>query len=46
MKKFKKSMYLQLVQEALNNAQEGRTAILIAHRLSTVSKFPNSDPNP
>ena len=27
---------LQVVQEALEAAQEGRTCILIAHRLSTV----------
>ena len=30
---------IQLVQDALNNAQQGRTAILIAHRLSTVCCF-------
>ena len=28
--------YFKIVQEALDNARQGRTAILIAHRLSTV----------
>ncbi len=27
---------IQIVQEALDNAQEGRTTITIAHRLSTI----------
>ena len=29
-------IYLQLVQEALDKAKEGRTCLTIAHRLSTV----------
>lgn len=30
------SLYLQVVQEALERAQKGRTSIVIAHRLSTI----------
>ena len=31
--------YFKLIQETINNAREGRTVILVAHRLSTVSKY-------
>ena len=30
--------FLKLVQEALDKAQEGRTCIIIAHRLTTIKK--------
>ena len=33
------SLAFQIVQEALDKAQEGRTSITIAHRLSTVQNM-------